>query len=82
MTMLSKDEAQALLKKVVALSKAETCEANLNGNTNGNIRTARNSVSTSGVQEDLQLVVQSSYGKRVGTTTINELDDASLEKAV
>jgi len=82
MTMLSKDEAQALLKKVIALSKAETCEANLNGNTNGNIRTARNSVSTSGVQEDLQLVVQSSYGKRVGTTTINELDDASLEKAV
>ena len=82
MTMLSKDEAQALLKKVIALSKAETCEANLNGNTNGNIRTARNSVSTSGVQDDLQLVVQSSYGKRVGTTTINELDDASLEKAV
>jgi predicted Zn-dependent protease len=82
MTMLSKDEAQALLKKVVALSKAETCEANLNGNTNGNIRTARNSVTTSGVTDDLQLVVQSSYGKRAGTTTINELDDASLEKAV
>lgn len=82
MTMLSKDEAQALLKKVIALSKAETCEANLNGNTNGNIRTARNSVTTSGVQDDLQLVVQSSYGKRAGTTTINELDDASLEKAV
>jgi predicted Zn-dependent protease len=82
MTMLSKDEAQALLKKVIALSKAETCEANLNGNTNGNIRTARNSVSTSGVQDDLQLVVQSSYGLRAGTTTINELDDSSLEKAV
>jgi hypothetical protein len=44
---------------VIALSKAETCEANLNGNTNGNIRTARNSVTTSGVQDDLQLVVQS-----------------------
>ncbi len=82
MSMLSKDEAQALLKKVVALSKAEACEANLNGNTSGNIRTARNSVSTSGITDDLQLVVQSSFGKRSGTTTINELDDASLEKAV
>ena len=82
MTMLSKDEAQALLKKVIALSKAEACEANLNGNTSGNIRTARNTVSTSGITDDLQLVVQSSYGKRSGTTTINELDDASLEKAV
>ncbi len=58
MSMLSRDEAQALLKKVIALSKAETCEANLNGNTSGNIRTARNSVSTSGVTDDLQLVVQ------------------------
>jgi predicted Zn-dependent protease len=82
MSMLSKDEAQALLKKVVALSKAETCEATLNGNTSGNIRTARNTVSTSGQTDDLTLAVTSSYGKRAGTTTINELDDASLEKAV
>ncbi|HEV8629164.1 MAG TPA: TldD/PmbA family protein [Thermoanaerobaculia bacterium] len=82
MTMLSKDEAQALLKKVVALSKAEGCEVSLNGNTSGNIRTARNTVTTSGQTDDLTLVVQSSFGKRAGTTTINELDDASLEKAV
>jgi predicted Zn-dependent protease len=82
MSMLSRDEAQALLKKVIALSKAENCEANLNGNTSGNIRTARNSVTTSGITDDLQLVVQSSFGKRLGTTTINELDPASLEKAV
>jgi predicted Zn-dependent protease len=82
MTILSKDEAQALLKKVIALSKAETCEANLNGFTNGNVRTARNSVSTSGIDDDLQLVVQSTFGKRQSTATINELDDASLEKVV
>jgi predicted Zn-dependent protease len=82
MTMLSRDEAQALLKKVVAFSKAEACEVNLNGQTTGNIRTARNSVTTSGIQDDLALVVQSSYGKRSGSTTINELDDASIEKAV
>lgn len=82
MTMLSRDEAQALLKKVMALSKAETCEANLNGNTSGNIRTARNTVTTSGVTDDLTLGVTSSYGMRSGTTTINELDDASLEKVV
>src|SRR5688572_4745147 len=82
MAMLSKEEAQAILKKVVGLSKAETIEANLFGNTTGNIRYARNTVSTSGRTEDLQLVVQSSFGKRAGTTTINEFDDASLEKAV
>src|SRR5688572_8773762 len=82
MAMLSKEEAQAILKKVVGLSKAETIEANLFGNTTGNIRYARNTVTTSGRTSDLQLNVQSSFGKRAGTTTINELDDASLEKAV
>jgi predicted Zn-dependent protease len=82
MAMLSKEEAQTILKKVVGLSKAETIEANLLGNTTGNIRYARNTVSTSGWTDDLQLVVQSSFGKRAGITTINELDDASLEKAV
>ena len=82
MAMLSKEEAQAILKKVVGLSKAETIEANLFGQTTGNIRYARNTVTTSGRTDDLQLVVASSFGKRAGTTTINELDDASLEKAV
>src|SRR5262245_6823249 len=82
MTMLSRDEAQALLKKVLAFSKAEACVVNLNGNTTGNIRYARNTVSTAGTADNMQLGVQSSFGKRSGTATINEFDDASLEKVV
>ena len=82
MSMLSRDEAQAILKKVMALSKAETCQANLGGTTSGNIRYARNTVTTSGRTDDLQLVATSSYGKKQGTATINELDDASLERVV
>ena len=82
MTMLSRDEAQALLKRVLAFSKAETCEVNLNGATTGNVRYARNSVSTAGLVDNMQLAVQSSYGLKVGTATINEFDDASLEKVV
>jgi predicted Zn-dependent protease len=82
MSMLSRDEAQAILKKVMALSKAETCQANLGGNTSGNIRYARNTVTTSGRTDDLQLAVTSSYGKKQGTATINELDEASLERVV
>ena len=82
MTMLSRDEAQALLKKVLAFSKAEACEVNLNGNTTGNVRYARNSVSTAGLVDNLQMVVQSNFGLRSGTATINEFDDASIEKVV
>jgi predicted Zn-dependent protease len=82
MALLTKDEAYALLKKVLSYSKADECEVNLNGTQNGNIRYARNSVSTSGSITQTQLVVQSSFGKKVGVATINELDDASLEKVV
>jgi predicted Zn-dependent protease len=82
MPILSKDEAQALLKKVLSYSKADECEVNLDGSDGGNIRYARNSVSTSGGISRNNLVVQSSYGKKMGVATINEFDDASLEKAV
>ncbi len=82
MATLSRNEAKALLEKVLSFSQAEACEANLNGSATGNLRYARNTVSTSGLVEDLQLVVQSNFGKKSGTATINELDDGSLEKIV
>jgi predicted Zn-dependent protease len=82
MSILSEQEAKAILEKVVKLSKADECSAQLNGSIIGNIRYALNSVSTSGIVDDLQLGVQVAFGKRVGTATINEFDDASLEKVV
>ncbi len=82
MAQLSESEAQAILKKVLGYSKADECEATLAGSRQGNVRFARNAASTSGAQENLNLVVQSAYGKKSGTATINEFDDASLEKAV
>ncbi len=82
MAILTKDEARALMQKVLSYSKADECEVNLNGTERGNIRYARNSVSTSGKVYQSQLVVSSAYGKKLGIATINEFDDASLEKVV
>ncbi len=82
MTILSEQEAKKILKKVLSFSKAEECECNLNGQVSGNIRYARNTVTTAGQVQDLTLVVQSSFGKKSGVATINEFDDASLEKVV
>ncbi|HEY7481146.1 MAG TPA: TldD/PmbA family protein [Gemmatimonadales bacterium] len=75
-------EARALLQRVLARSKAEGCEARLQATRGGNIRFARNAVSTSGVIEDASIVVRSRYGTRVGTATINQFDDESLTRAV
>jgi predicted Zn-dependent protease len=82
MPIYSKEEAQALLKKVLGYSKADECEVSLRGNDGGNIRTALNAVSTAGDISTVGLAVSSVYGKKTGTATINEFDDASLEKVV
>jgi predicted Zn-dependent protease len=82
MTILTEANAKALLEKVVKLSKADEVECNLDGSIGGNIRYARNTVSTAGEESDLTLAVQSTFGKRRGVATINEFDDASLLKVV
>ncbi|MET0637465.1 MAG: TldD/PmbA family protein [Chitinophagaceae bacterium] len=82
MAILSKDDAQTILRKVLAYSKADETEVSLTGQTAGNIRYARNAVSTAGEISNLSLGVTASFGKKSGTATINEFDDASLEKVV
>jgi len=82
MAIFTKDEARQILEKALSFSKADTCEINLNGSNEGNIRYARNTVSTAGFQNNQSLAVQSSFGKKVGVATIDEFDDASLEKVV
>ncbi|MFD2569407.1 TldD/PmbA family protein [Spirosoma soli] len=82
MAILSKEEAKKIIDKVLAYSKADEMSVNLAGGRTGNIRYARNSVSTSGESSNLSLSVTSVFGKKSGTATINEFDDASLEKTV
>ena len=82
MAIYTKEEARKILEKALSFSKADTCEINLSGSNSGNIRYARNSVSTSGYSSNQSLAVQSSFGKKSGTATIDEFDDASLEKVV
>ncbi|MEZ0541260.1 TldD/PmbA family protein [Fibrella arboris] len=82
MAILSKEEAKKIIDKVLAYSKADEMSVGLSGGRRGNIRYARNSVSTSGESDSLGLSVTSVFGKKSGTATINEFDDASLEKTV
>ncbi|MHA7864038.1 TldD/PmbA family protein [Flagellimonas marinaquae] len=82
MAIYTREEARKILEKALSFSKADACEINLSGRNSGNIRYARNTVSTAGYQSNQSLVVQSSFGKKVGTATIDEFDDASLEKVV
>ncbi|QHS55484.1 TldD/PmbA family protein [Mucilaginibacter sp. 14171R-50] len=82
MPIYTKEQAQALLKKVLSYSKAEECEVNLGGSEGGNVRYALNAVSTAGDISTVGLSVTSVYGKKAGSATIDQFDDASLERVV
>jgi len=82
MAIYTKEEARQIMEKALSFSTADACEVNLSGSESGNIRYARNSVSTSGHRSNQTLVVQSNFGKKSGTATIDEFDDASLKKVI
>ncbi|MEJ2273106.1 MAG: TldD/PmbA family protein [Woeseiaceae bacterium] len=79
---MTRQQAKELLTRVLELSEADECECNLTGSNQGNIRFARNTVTTSGEVSDVTLAVQSSFGKQTGAASINEFDDDSLERVV
>jgi predicted Zn-dependent protease len=82
MAIYTKEQAQALLKKVLSYSKADECEASLGGGDEGNVRYALNAVSTAGDISSVSLSVTSVYGKKAGSASINEFDDAAFERVV
>ncbi|WP_425992749.1 TldD/PmbA family protein [Brevundimonas sp. TWP2-3-2] len=82
MSIMTEAEAKTILDKVIALSTADECTAQLDGTIDGNIRFALNNVSTSGVITNTDLAVQVAFGKRVGTASINEFSDEALARVV
>ncbi|MDL2356227.1 MAG: TldD/PmbA family protein [Pseudomonadota bacterium] len=82
MKQLNQEEAKRICDRVLGFSRADECRIVIDGSRVGNIRYAQNSVTTAGLNENMQLTVSVAFGKRQGTATINEFDDKSLEKAV
>src|SRR4051812_42707087 len=82
MSTLTQEQTKRICDRVMSLTKADECIVSVSGNRTGNIRFARNAVSTAGLADDASIAVQVAFGKRQGTATINEFDDKSLEKVV
>lgn len=78
----TRERAKALIDRVLSFSKAEETFVSLNGGDRGNLRFARNTATTSGASTGYNLAVNASFGKRSGTVTTAEFDDASLQRAV
>lgn len=82
MAILTQEQAKAIIEKVLSFAKADETEVTISGGRTGNIRYARNTVNTSGETNELSLSITSVYGKKSGSTTINELSDEALKRAV
>jgi predicted Zn-dependent protease len=82
MKQLNQEAAKRIADRVIGFSKADECSVAITGSRVGNIRFARNSVSTAGLTDDMRLSVTVAFGKRQGTAVVNEFDDKSLERAV
>ena len=78
----TKEQAKTLMDRVLSFSKAEGTALNLNGGDRANVRFARNTVTTSGATSGYSLAITASFGKRSGTVTTAEFDDASLQRAM
>jgi hypothetical protein len=65
MSILTEAQAKAILDKVIAFSTADEASAQLTGGTQGNVRFARNDISTSGIVDDVPHSNGPSAGLRI-----------------
>ncbi len=80
--VLSREEAQSLVEKVVKMSRADAINVTLTSNYTTNVRFAANQMSTAGAITNAQVVVQSSFGPRHAVVSTGDLGDESLRRAV
>ncbi len=76
--MMDRDAAQALTQKILGLSQAESCTVSIDGGDGKHIRFAQNRATTSGAPSSCSVSVESHYGKRSGSASGTNLDDAAL----
>ena len=82
MSILSREEAQALTQRVLALSGAEACRVSVTSVLEANTRFADNGISTSGDSTNATVSVRASFGRRAGSASTNILTAEGLRRTV
>jgi predicted Zn-dependent protease len=80
--VMTREQAQATVEKVVKLSKADEISINMNSGYQADVRFAANQMSTAGGVINAQIGVQSTFGKKHAVAVTNDLSDDSLRRAV
>ena len=82
MSILTREEAQALTQRILGMSHAEECRVSLGSGLQANTRFADNGVSTSGDSTNDTVVIRSTFGHRIGTASTNIITDDGLRRVV
>ena len=79
---LTREQAQALAKRVLGFAKADDTRVNISSGWSGNTRFAANQITTAGGTTDTTVTVTSTVGRRRASAQTNVLDDAALRRTV
>ena len=81
-TVPSRDQAQSVIRRVVAMSKADSVQVAVGGGYTSNVRFAANQMSTSGGVADMFIQVTSSFGPKSAIVVTNDDSEESLRRTV
>jgi predicted Zn-dependent protease len=79
---LSREECEAIAKRVLSFATAEETRVFVNSTSIANTRFAVNQISTGGDSFDSVVTVIARFGKRSGSSSTNQIDDDGLRAAV
>lgn len=80
--VMPREQAQALIEKVVKMSKADEIAVSINSGYQADVRFANNQMSTAGGVVNSQVTVQSTFGNKHAAAVTNDLSDDSLRRTV
>lgn len=80
--ILSREAAQALIQRIVRMSKADAVQVSVGGGYAANVRFAANQMSTSGGVTDFSIAVESSFGPKHAVVVTNDDSEESLRRTV
>ena len=80
--VMPREQAQALIAKIVKMSRADEVSVNINSGYQADVRFAANQMTTSGGVVNGTVAINSVFGKKHAAAVTNDLSDDSLKRAV
>ena len=80
--MYTREQAKAIVDKILNMAKADAVEVNLNGSERSGTRWANSSITTNLVQYDRQVTATVRIGNRTGSASTRDFTDAGLQAMV